>query len=145
VGAPAQAGVTLQVPVDARLFAGGASLRVYVWNGEQLATVERNGRCSTVFDAATGAQSIRCPDGAAYQTVKPEEFEFPVSEIAGSVEVKSTTVRVGDKFRILLSARSRDGCNTTSADRVATAEAASVAVGSLNWQTTALGCLGGRE
>jgi hypothetical protein len=145
VGAPAQAGVTLRVPVDVGLFMAGASLRVHVWNGEQLATIERNGRCSAVFDPATGAQSTRCPEGTSYETVTPEGFEFQVGEIAGSVEVKSTTVRVGERFRILLTAKSRDGCNTVSADHVGTAEAASVSVGSLAWETTAMGCAGGAD
>jgi hypothetical protein len=75
--------------------------------------------------------------------VKPEEFEFPVQEIAGSVAVKSATVRVGEKFRILLSGKSRDGCNTTSADRVGSVDAADVVVGSLGWSTTARACAGG--
>jgi hypothetical protein len=142
---PVPVGVTLRVSVDAALFAAGTSLRVQVWNGDQLAAVERNGRCATAFDPATGTESIRCPEGTTYQPVKPEEAAFPVSEIAGSVEVSTTHVRVGDKFRILLSAKSRDGCNTTSADHVGTAESASVVLGSLEWSTTARGCVGGLD
>jgi hypothetical protein len=145
LGEPARAGVTLRAPVDAGLFAAGSSLRVRVWNGDQLATVERNGRCATVFDPATGAESIRCPEGTSYQPVTPEEFEFPVSELTGSIEVKSATVRVGEKFRVLLSAKSRAGCNTTSADHVGTADTPSVALGNLAWSTTARGCLGGQD
>jgi hypothetical protein len=145
LGEPAQARVTLRVPVDAALFAAGTSLRVQVWNGDQLAAVERNGRCATTFDPATGTESIRCPEGTTYEPVKPEEAVFPVSDLAGSVEVSTTHVRVGDKFRILLSAKSRDGCNTTSADHVGTAESTSVALGSLDWSTTARGCLGAQD
>jgi hypothetical protein len=135
--------VTLRVPVDVTLFADGASLQVRVWNSEQLATVERNSRCGAVYNPATAAQEVRCPEGITFQPAKPEEFEFPVREIAGSVAVKSATVRVGERFRILLSGKSRDGCNTTSADRVGSVDAADAVVGSLGWSTTARACAGG--
>jgi hypothetical protein len=135
--------VTLRIPVDVTLFAEGASLQVRVWNREQLAAAERNRRCGTVYDPATGEQEIRCPEGITFQPVKPEEFEFPVHEIAGRVAVKSATLRVGERFRILLSGKSRDGCNTTSADLVGSVEAADVVVGSPSWSTTARACAGG--
>jgi hypothetical protein len=143
VGAPAAPAVTIQVPVDSTQLATGSSLQVRVWNGDQLAMVERNGRCSTVFDPATGASTTRCPEGTSFQPVTPEEFEFPVSGLTGRVEVRTANVRVGEKFRILLSGRSRDGCNTTAADHVGTADSASVTLGSLEWSTTARACLGG--
>lgn len=145
VGAQSTTGVTIRVPVDTSQFEAGSSLKVRVWNGDQLATVERNGRCSTVFDPAAGTSTTRCPDGSSAQPVNPEEFEFPVSGLAGSVEVKTTTVRVGEKFRMLISGRSRDGCNTTAADHVGTADSASAMIGSLEWNTTARACLGAQS
>ncbi len=145
MGAQGTTGVTIRVPVDTSQFEIGSSLQVRVWNGDQLATVERNGRCSTVFDPATGTSTTRCPDGSSAQPVTPEEFVFPVSGVSGSVEVKTTTVRVGERFRILLSGRSRDGCNSTAADHVGTADAASVTIGGLAWNTTARACLGAQS
>ena len=133
--------VRFVAPVDARLFAEGSSLRVQLWNGEQLTALEQNARCASIHDPATGASEIRCPDGITFQPVTAEEFELPVAGITGTLSLRSTTVRVGDRFRILLSGKSADGCNRTSAEQQATAGAAEVLLDGLAWTTTARACV----
>ena len=141
-GAPPEAAVRFVAPVDARLLAEGSALRVEVWDAEQLALLDRNARCASVYDPATGKSEIRCPDGISYQAVTPEQFDLPVLEITGSVSLTSATVRVGERFRILLSGKSRDGCNRTSAEHSAVAEGAEVHLDGLAWTTTARACAG---
>ena len=133
--------VRFVAPLDARLFAAGSSLQIQIWNGEQLDALERNARCASVHDPATGTSGVQCPEGITYQPVSPEEFEIPVAGITGGLSLRSATVRIGDRFRILLSGKSLDGCNRTSAERRARAGAAEVLLDGLDWTTTARACL----
>ena len=134
-------GVRFVVPLDARLFAPRSSLWVQIWSADQLAALEQNARCASVHDPATATRALRCPDGVTYRPVDPEEVEIPVDGIAGELSLRSATVRVGDRFRILLFGKSADGCNRTSADHQATAGAAEVLLDGLAWTTTARACV----
>jgi hypothetical protein len=133
------AGVTFRVSVPVSEFAAASSLRVQVWTEEQLAALERNARCSVTHDPTTGLDQVQCPPGVTWESVAPEEVEVPVPDPGGSVSVP-TSVRVGGKFRVLVSGRSVDGCNTTSADRSGTATSPEVVLDGLSWRTTALAC-----
>lgn len=134
-------GVRIVAEVDARLFAEGGDVRVQVWDANQLASLEQNARCASVRNPATGGTEIRCPPGIAYQPVVPEQFDFPVKGIEGSVSLVSATLRAGDRFRILLAGKSRDGCNRTSSDHTGVADGAEVRLEGLAWTTTARACV----
>ena len=142
VGAQARSGVTFHAFVDGSLFAGQGALQVRVWNAAQLADLERTSGCGVEVDPATGGQRIHCPDGTTLEPVTPEEFEFPLRDVGGSVTFRTSGVRAGERFRIALSGASRDGCNTTSADRSGVAGGADVVLEGLAWSTTARACLG---
>jgi hypothetical protein len=126
--------------VDVAQFSPGSVLRVLVWNGEKLATLDQNARCASVRDP-TGTASRQCPPGITYQEVTPEEHQIDVSGIGATLAVPSETVRVGERFRVLLTGKSADGCNQTSAERSDEARSAEVVLEGLSWETTARGCL----
>lgn len=142
MGAEARGGVTFRIPVDVSLFAEGASVRIRIWNAAQLAALDPSSGCSVEYDPATGGQRVRCPGGTTFEPVTPEEFKFPLRDVEGSITVRSATVRAGERFRIRLSGESRDGCNTTSADRSGLASGAEVVLDGLAWSTTARACAG---
>lgn len=135
--------VTLVISLDRSRFAPTATLEVRVWNAEQLTILDNNARCTAVADRQTGVTRHVCPDGIEYREPSPERFDLPVRTLSARPELKTTSVRAGERFRVRLSALSRDNCNTTSADRVLTARSARVFVDNLDWQTTAKGCLKG--
>jgi len=133
--------VRFVAPVDVAQFSPGSLLRVRVWNGEKLAALDQNARCASVHDPATGRTEHQCPPGITYQEVTPEEFRIDVSGSGGTLSVRSETVRVGERFRVLLAGTSADGCNQTSAERTDEATSAEVVLGDLSWETTARGCV----
>jgi len=133
--------VRFVAPVDVAQFSAGSVLRVQVWNGEKLAALDQNARCASVQDPTTGGTKRQCPPGITYQEVTPEEFHVDVSGIGATLAVRSETVRVGDRFRVLLTGKRRDGCNQTSAERSDEARSAEVVLDGLSWETTARGCV----
>lgn len=142
VGGETSDDVVIVVPVDAPLFAESASLRVRLWNASQLAAMDGNARCAVVHDPQTNTDERHCPEGTTFQPVTPEQLELPLPAGDAPLAVTSASVRPGERFRILLSGPSRDGCNTTSADVVATASTGErTFLKAPTWQTTARACL----
>jgi hypothetical protein len=137
------AGVVLVITADPALFAPGATLEVRVWNAEQLLALEQNSRCSVVHDPRTGASQVRCPEGIEYREVVPEEFRRPVGAASPRVEIRSERIRVGTEFRVRVSGKSADGCNTTSASFKGKAGTPRVLLEALDWETTLRACAGG--
>jgi hypothetical protein len=144
-GAPSSAteNVTIVVTIDRAQFAPTATLDVRVWNAAQLAILEASPGCATVKDPQTGETRLQCPDEIQYRDVTPERFEYPLESLGSELEVRSASVRVGERFRIRVSGLYRDKCNTTSADRVLQARSARTTVGNLTWHATAKACLEG--
>jgi hypothetical protein len=140
VGAQANKAVTFIVPIEASRFTEQATLVARLWNAEQLKALAKNADCSVSYDPVTQTEEMNCPEGVEYQAVTPEEFKFPIRDVAARIEVTSGTIRVGEKFRILLSGLNHDKCNTTSADLVATADSEEVVLESLVWETTMKAC-----
>ena len=132
--------VTFIIPISVGIFSQNAILRVRLWNDEQLEISEKNSACTVSYNVQTKTEEVRCPEGVKYQEVTPEEFMFPVQEINASIEVRSNTIRVGEKYRLLISGLSNDNCNSTSADVRDMANSETITMGKLPWCTTEMAC-----
>jgi hypothetical protein len=132
--------VVLTVPIDTRLFTADATLVAQIWNAEQLAALERNSACAASRNPATGTTEIRCPPGVQYQDVSPQKVEFSARTAGARLEIASVGIRAGEKFRIRVSGRSADNCNTTIGDQTSTAGSDRIIQVSLVWETTARAC-----
>jgi len=132
--------VTFVMPIPVEIFSQNAILRVRLWNNEQLEISEKNSTCAVSYNAKTRTEEIHCSGGVEYQEVTPEEFMFPVGEINASIEVRSATVRVGEKYRLLISGLSNDNCNSTSADVREAANSETIIIAELSWRTTTMAC-----
>ena len=131
--------VIVVVPIDRRLFAGDATLVAQIWNSQQLAALENNAKCIASRDSATGGTEMRCPPGITYQEVVPQKVERSVATAGERLEIPLQAVRAGERFRIRVSGRSADGCNTTSGEQTSAAQGGTTIVG-LVWETTAKAC-----
>jgi hypothetical protein len=132
--------LVLIVPFETRAFAAGGTLLVQIWSAAQLDALEKNQSCAVSRNAATGADTIRCPPGVIYQEVSPEKFEFPVAASGGRLEIAPSGARAGQRFRIRVSGRSADGCNLTFGEQTSSAGTESRIQVSLPWETTAKAC-----
>lgn len=132
--------VSFTVQVDVDMFSDEATLRVALWNADQLEITERTAGCSIIYDLETQTEEIHCPEGVEYEEVTPEEFTFPVQEIDEIIEVESDHIRIGEKYRLMISGLSSDNCNTTSASVEGTAQRAEMIIEDLMWMTTMMAC-----
>jgi hypothetical protein len=135
------AGVTFIVPVPTEVFSPKTALQVSVWNAQQLKTLDQQAECAISHDVQTGAESIQCPEGVTYQEIKPEGFVFPIQAIKQSIHLTSQTVKIGEKYQIVLRGLSSDGCNSTSATAEGTATTSAITLGELGWATTVMACV----
>jgi hypothetical protein len=132
--------ILLIVPVETRLFASSATLLVQIWNADQLDALVKNQSCAVNRNAATGADTIRCPPGVVYREVSPETFEFRVASAGGRIEIAPSGVRARERFRIRVSGRSADGCNLTFGDQTSSTGTENPIQMSLAWETTTKAC-----
>lgn len=140
LGTEAGEPVTLVVPIDGQQFAADAVLTATVWDARQLEALEQNALCAVTRNPQTQAEEIHCPDGVQYQEVTPEEFSFPVSQAAPRLEIQSSSIQTGQRFRLRVTGLYRDNCNMTSADFRGTAQEGEMLLADLEWQTTLKGC-----
>jgi hypothetical protein len=140
---PAQpaAGVIFSVPVPREAFILKGTLQVFVWGAEQLAALDRQGECVIAHDAQSGTDTVLCPEGVQYQEITPEKFAFPIQAIGQNIQLTSQTVKVGEKYRIVLRGLSKDDCNSTSAAAEGTASTSTITLGELDWATTEMACV----
>ena len=132
--------VTFTVLVDVDMFSDEATLRLTLWNTDQLEILKRTADCSISYNLETQTEEIHCPEGVEYEAVIPDEFTFPVQEIDEFIEVESDNIRIGEKYRLLISGLSSDNCNTTSASVEVIAQQADITIEDLVWMTTLMAC-----
>lgn len=135
-----QEAVTFVVSIPVENFSQDAVIKVRLWDSEQLKISEINSGCSVSFDMRTRTETYHCPGGAEYQEPNPEEFEFFVGDISSSIEIISATVNVGEKYRLLISGRSNDNCNSTSAAVRKVADSEIITIEKLFWSSTMMAC-----
>jgi hypothetical protein len=132
--------VTFSVLIDKGTFSPEASLRVRIWNAETLKVAESNANCAVSYNQETQTEEVHCPEGVNYREVTPEEFEFLIQDIGAEIEIKSTTVTVGEKYRLQISGLASDDCNTASASVEEKARSEHILIEDLMWATTMMAC-----
>jgi len=132
--------ISFTVPIDADMFSDEATLRLTLWNADQLEIMKRTAGCSITYNLETQIEEIHCPEGVDYEAVTPAEFTFPVQEIGEFIEVESNNIRIGEKYRLMISGLSSDNCNTTSASVEGIAQHAEITIEDLMWMTTLMAC-----
>lgn len=137
----AEENVTFLLRMDAGTFSSEASLRVRIWDAEQLEVAATTANCAVSFNQETQTEEVHCPEGIVYQKASPEEFEFPLQDLGAEIEIRSASVTVGEKYRLQISGLSSDNCNTTSASVEGKARSAQIVIEDLMWATTMMGCL----
>ena len=132
--------VTFTVPIDAEMFSEEATLRFIFWNADQLEIMNRTANCAVSYNAELQEEEIHCPEGVEYQEVTPEEIIIPVQEISKSAKLESDQIRVGERYRLLITGLSNDNCNTTSASIEDIAQQVDITFEDLGWATTEMAC-----
>ena len=132
--------VTFTVPIDAEMFSEEAALRFTLWNADQLEIMKRTANCAVSYNVELQKEEIHCPEGVEYEEVTPEEIIIPVQEISISAKFESDQIRVGERYRLLITGLSNDNCNTTSASIEDMAQQVDLTFEDLGWATTEMGC-----
>lgn len=136
--------VTFNVKIDKTVFGTKKrEIQANLYDSEQLELSKKTANCSVSYDVTTQKETVICPPGVTYNPVKPnpEVFKFNLDEISDTVTIKSTTVKVGENYRLAFSGLSSDNCNTASASLEKKAENETIAITELEWESTQLGCL----
>ncbi len=129
------------IPIETEIFSGDAALTVRLWNAKQLEISEKTSNCAASFDLQTQTEEIQCPEGVEYQKPIPEEFLFPIEEIELSIEIISSTVQIGERYRVHISGLSHDDCNTASASVNGEVTSKALQLNDLSWTATRKACL----
>ena len=132
--------VTFTVPIDTEMFSEEAALRFTLWNTEQLEIMKRTANCAVSYNVELQKEEIHCPEGVEYEEVTPEEIIFLVQEISKSAKFESDQIRVGERYRLLITGLSNDNCNTTSASIEDIVQQVDIIFEDLGWATTEMGC-----
>jgi hypothetical protein len=132
--------ITFIVPISVDVFSQNATLRIRLWNYEQIKISKKNSSCAVSYNTQTKTEKVHCPDGIKYQEVTPEEFTFSIQDINTSVEFKSSVIGVGEKYRLLISGLSNDNCNSASSDFRDMARSKIITMEKLTWYKTEMAC-----
>jgi hypothetical protein len=132
---------SILIPIQAEKFSKLAVVRVSLWNSAQLAIEENNPPCVVSHSAGSTTETIQCPPGKTYTKVTPEEFTFPIGEAAMQITINSYTVKMGEKFKIIVYGLSADDCNGRSASFTGMADSETILLKDLLWSTTEMACV----
>ena len=132
--------VEFSIKVDPSTFSKDAELTVTLYDPVALKASEESANCGVAFDpTAGGAINNNCPDNPKS---KGEEFKFSVSDVTDNMlKVTGNNVNVGEKYRLQISGKASDDCNTATAQHDGTAESAKVTLDSLMFSQTEKACL----
>ena len=134
--------VTFTIGIEPEMFSEEATIRFALWDADQLEVMKKTAGCVISYDAASGTEEVQCPEGVEYEETTPEEYSYPVQEIWEFIHIGSDNVKVGERYRLLISGLSNDDCNTTSANVEDVAQSAEIIIDSndLMWMTTMMAC-----
>ncbi len=133
--------INFVVPIPVEAFSHDAVIKARLWNSEQLEISRKNSVCMAFYDVRTKVDGIRCPKGVEYQKVTPEEFSFPIQRINTTIKIRSSTIRMGKKYRLLISGLSNDDCNMVSAEIRDVVNTKIITIEQLSWRRTEMACL----
>lgn len=142
LGLTEQADVTFIVPIDRSKFNDFTTLQVTLLDAEQIKISEKMAGCTVSSDAATGHETVTCPDGVVYQPLEAESFAFPMQNVASDISVTSQRVQVREAYLLRVSGLSSDNCNRASFQFYGVANSAQVVFeeGNMLWLQTEMAC-----
>lgn len=132
--------VSFQIPLPAGTFSPQATIRVTVWNAEQLRVSQQTADCTVSHDAQTGLDQISCPPGVVDQEPHPEELTFSAASAGSTLSVPTTSLHVGEDYAVSISGLSQDNCNNASARVEGHARSGAIILENLSWMTTMMAC-----
>jgi hypothetical protein len=132
--------VVFTVVITPGNFSQEATIRVRIWDGEQLDIAESIANCAISYNQETQIEEVHCPEGVVYQETTPEEYEFLTQNLGAEIEIRSESVTVGEKYRLQISGLASDDCNTTSASVEEKARSENILIEDLLWATTLMAC-----
>ncbi len=138
---PVEDAVSFTIPLDKTIFSESAIIRVVIWNEKELAKAKSGDECMVSFDMKTRQEKTVCPDGQVYEKPEPTEFSFPVGDIEGDLKIAATYVRVEEHYKVQVSGKSKDNCNTASASAEGQAEEKLVTLAPLSYAVTEMACV----
>ena len=132
--------VTFIVRIDVEPFSPEANLHVRIWDSGQLKIAESNANCTVSYNLETQTEEVHCPGGVEYQEASPEEFEFLVQDLGAEIKIRSTSVTVGERYRLQISGLANDDCNTALASVEDEADSTQIVLENLMYGTTMMAC-----
>lgn len=132
--------VTFTVTTRAEAFSDRQPITLRVYDAEQLAIAEQTSGCVVSKDVATGEEKTSCPPGVTYRPTRPEEMQVSRAQLAQGVVFKSTTVMVGERYRLTVGGMAADNCNSAGATAEGVAAAPTVELKNLDVAQTLIGC-----
>ena len=90
LGQDSKKGVRFIIPIEVEKFSEEKPILIKLWTSEEFGIhKEMSRKCIHEYIPQTKTEKIHCPEGFEYQKVTPEKFQFPVKEIAATIEVQS--------------------------------------------------------
>jgi hypothetical protein len=137
--------VTFTVQIDPSAFSDKGPIKVSIWDETQLQTLEVTSPCTVSYDVQSGKETVSCPAGITYRQAVPEEVTVTKADLAKGVTVPSQTVTVGERYRIAVSGKAADDCNTASASKEGKADSESIPVANVQVAQTMMACVGATQ
>jgi len=138
----AEESVTFIIEIDPNSFDPDTQIRIRIFNQEQLDKSDKISGCTVSYNPQTGQEERTCPDGISPDLPEPENFSFTIDDLHMPVVVPCRTVLSGQPYRLVISGRHRDGCNTAQASIEGIAETSRIELSNLQWAVTQMACPG---
>ncbi len=134
--------VTFIIQVDPDIFDPDTQFQIKIFNLDQLKKAQDTAGCSVSFDVQTGHEKMTCPSGGNPDLPEPEEFLSAVYDLNIPLVIPSRTLEVGQQYRLVISGRYRDKCNTAQASMEGIAETGRIELSEFEWAVTQMACPG---
>ncbi len=135
------AAISLVIPIQTDRFSQTAAIQIHLFNGAQLVLEESNPICLIVHSISANTDLTQCPPGEEYKEVNPEVFSYQSKELGDPIKLTSSTLKLGERYKIIISGLSADGCNTRSTQFTGVADSETILLKDLLWSNTMMPCL----
>jgi hypothetical protein len=135
--------VTFNVSVDPQAFSDKTPITVSIWDETQRQIMDETSGCSVSYNAQTQQETTSCPPGITYRKATPETFQLTKANLAKPLVLTSKTVTVGERYRLAVSGKASDDCNSASASTEAVAASPAVTLANLPVAQTMMACISG--
>jgi len=132
--------VTFIIQITSDIFDPETRIQIRVFNQDQLKEFQDSSGCTLSFDPMTGAEQLHCQSESLPELPSPEEFIFPVQDLLLPLVLPSRSILSGQQYRLVISGRHRDGCNTTLATAQGVADTSRIELSDFEWSSTGLDC-----